>query len=328
MDVDTFIGKYGPEWRRLEESCAGGARGLARRGGEEIAETVRLYLRASAHLAEAQTLYGDARLEAYLNSVVSRAHAALYGAEARSPRDLARAFGSRYREAVRRTLPFIVAAAALLVVVSAAMTIWVATSREAQAGVLPPFAREAIRNAAGSGERADIGIAPSSLSTVIMLNNIQVAFLAFALGIGLGIGTLWALIKNATLLGSLAGAYQAAGRAGTFWALVLPHGLLELTAICIAAGAGLRMGWSLVDPGDRPRSRALAEESRDAVLVVVGVVPAFVVAAMIEGFLTGRTGVPTLEVTVGIVVAVSYWLLVFGRRRVRAQRRPSALMRR
>lgn len=315
MDVDAFIAKYGPEWRRLEASTAGGARGLARRGGEEVAETVRLYLRTSVHLAEAQTIYGDARLEAYLNGVVSRAHGTLYGSDPHSIRDLARTFGSRYVAAARRTLPFILAAAAVLIVVSAAMTIWVATSREAQAGILPPFAQEAIRNAPASGERADLGVAPSSLSTYIMLNNIQVAFFAFALGIGFGIGTIWALVLNATMLGSLAGAYQSAGRTGTFWALVLPHGLLEITAICIAAGAGLRIGWSLIDPGDAPRGRALADAARDSVLVLVGVIPAFIVAALIEGFLTGHTGVPALEVAVGVIVAVAYVLLVFGRQR-------------
>ncbi len=138
------------------------------------------------------------------------------------------------------------------------------------------------------------------------------AFLAFALGVTLCIGTLVVLVQNALLLGVLAGAFQAVGNGGRFWALVLPHGILELTAICIAAGAGLRMGWALIDPGDRPRSVALREETSEAVVVVVGVIPAFVVAAIVEGFVTG-SGVPdAIEIGLGIVLAVGYVALLIG----------------
>lgn len=75
------------------------------------------------------------------------------------------------------------------------------------------------------------------------------------------------------------------------------------------------MGWAMIDPGDRPRLTALGEEARDAVLVVVGVIPAFVIAAAIEGFVTARTGVPSLEVALGAIVAAGYLaFLLFPRR--------------
>ena len=134
---------------------------------------------------------------------------------------------------------------------------------------------------------------------MILVNNVVVAFLAFALGIGLGVGTILLVTQNAVLIGALAGAYQAAGKAGVFWSLVLPHGLLEITAICIAAGAGLRMGWSVIAPGDRLRGRAVAEESRDAVVVVTGAIPAFGVAALIEGFVTGTSIPASVQLMVG-----------------------------
>jgi uncharacterized membrane protein SpoIIM required for sporulation len=127
------------------------------------------------------------------------------------------------------------------------------------------------------------------------------------------------LVQNALLIGVLAGAFQAVGNAGSFWTLVLPHGILELTAICIAAGAGLRMGWALVDPGDRPRSVALREEAAGAVVVVMGVVPAFVVAAFVEGFVTGTALPDALEIGLGVVLGAIYVALLFGRLR----RRPS-----
>jgi uncharacterized membrane protein SpoIIM required for sporulation len=141
---------------------------------------------------------------------------------------------------------------------------------------------------------------------------VLVAFLAFALGITLCVGTIVVLINNALLLGVLAGAFQVVGRAGSFWALILPHGVLELIAICIAAGAGLRMGWALIDPGDRPRGLALRDETREAVVVVVGVIPAFVVAAAIEGFMTGTALPDGLEIAIGVGVASLYVAFLVG----------------
>lgn len=310
MDIDSFIQHYRPEWERLERACSRGSNGLGKLSGQEIDDLVRLYLRASAHLAEVRTRYKDPRLEAYLNSVVGVAHSALYGSKARSRRQLLRLFGPRYREAARRTLPFVLVAAALFVVVTVITDVWVAGSREAQAGLLPPLARDAVQRA--GGHRPNLGVPPASLSTFIFLNNVKVALLAFLTGVALCVGSLYFVAENGLLLGSLAGAYQAAGKAGIFWPLILPHGLLELTAICISAGAGLRMGWSIIAPGDHGRGQSLVHEARDAIFVMVGVVPAFAVAALIEGFVTPSGINAAVSITFGVVVTVAYVVAVFA----------------
>lgn len=309
MDLDSYIRSHRQEWKRLEDASAGGTRSLQHRSGEEIAEIVRLYLRASSHLAEVQTRYHDPALESYLNVLVARAHGVIYSARPTSARSFVRLFGERYRAAIRRTLPFITVVAGLLVLVTLATDLWVATSAEARAGLLPPAAREAIREAGAGGSPFDVD--PAALTTLIFQNNVQVAFLAFAFGITLGAGTVLVIVQNAVFIGLLAGGFQAAGKAWTFWSLVLPHGFLEIIAIAIAGGAGLRMGWAMVEPGDRPRVAALGQEARDAVLVVVGVIPAFAVAAAIEGFVTGRTGVPLVEVLIGALVALGYLAFLF-----------------
>lgn len=312
MDLDSYIARHREEWRELDEA-ASRAYGAASIDGPGITELIRLYLRASSHLSDVQSRYHDPALEDYLNGLVGRAHAAIYGTEARSWRSMVVLFGARYRAAIRRTLPHILVVAALLGGVLLAADLWVVTSSDAGAGVLPPSAREAVQRV--DDVEVATEMSSSALSAFIFQNNVQVAFLAFALGITLGIGTLVVIVQNAVFIGLLAGAFQAAGKAPLFWALVLPHGFLELTAICIAGGAGLRIGWSLVDPGDRLRSTALAEEARDAVVVIVGVVPAFAVAAAIEGFVTGRTGAPILEVALGAAVATVYIALLFAPRR-------------
>jgi uncharacterized membrane protein SpoIIM required for sporulation len=286
---------------------------------------VRLYLRASTNLTEARTRYHDPALERYLNELVTKGRQAIYSARPRTTRGFLAVFGSRYREAIRQTAPFILVAVGLMVVVVLATWLWIAWSPAARAGVIPAAAQDSIRRFSGG---RDPSLGPSAaVAPMILVNNVQVAFLAFAFGIFLGIGTVYVIVQNAVLLGVLAGAFQAVGKAGAFWALILPHGLLELSAICIAAGAGLRIGWAIVDPKDRPRTKALAEEAASAVMVVIGVIPAFIVAAAIEGFISGTSVPDVIEIAIGVVVAVAYWCFLFGwvpwRR---SYRRPAALM--
>jgi uncharacterized membrane protein SpoIIM required for sporulation len=319
VDLDSYIAKHRSEWDALEGAVHRSYRGS--RAGAEITEMIRLYLRASSHLAEVQSRYHDPGLVDYLNGLVARAHAAIYGTEARSLRAAVALFGDRYRRALRRTATPILVVAAVLFGTTLATGLWVATSPEARVGLLPPAARDALER--DDGSRSSIDLGSPEMSAFIFQNNVRVAFLAFALGITFGIGTAFVIVQNAALIGVLAGAAQAAGKADVFWALVLPHGILELSAICIAGGAGLRIGWSLVDPGDRYRLSALAEEARDAVLVVIGVIPAFLIAALIEGFVTGRTGTPILEIALGAAVALGYVAFLLGLRLPRVRVAPA-----
>jgi uncharacterized membrane protein SpoIIM required for sporulation len=218
-------------------------------------------------------------------------------------------FGARYREAIHQTTKFIIVAAVIMFGVAIASWIWVANSAEARAGSLPPGAREAVMHS-GGGRAPGLG-PPPGLSTYIFINNVRVAVFAFALGITI-VGTVYLLVYNGLMLGVLGGAYMAFGKAAAFLTLIVPHGLLELTAICIAGGAGLRVGWAVIDPGDRPRSQALREEAAGAVIVVIGVIPAFFVAALIEGFISGTAVPDVVEVGIGILAVGGYLAFLFG----------------
>ena len=122
-------------------------------------------------------------------------------------------------------------------------------------------------------------------STSIQTNNIKVTFLAFAGGVLGGIGTLWVLAQNGLLLGmvlSLCFRYR-------FWEIpifVSAHGVIELTAIFIAGGAGLLIGKALLMPGDLRRIDALVENGRLAIKLILGCIPMLLIAGLIEGFIS------------------------------------------
>ena len=153
-------------------------------------------------------------------------------------------------------------------------------------------------------------------STFIISNNVKVALLAFGLGISFGIGTVGVLAVNGAMVGGLTGAFAKSGLAWKMWLVLLPHGALELSAIVIAGGAGLMVGYGLWAPGQRTRRRALREDAVAAVQLAAGLIPAFVFAGLIEGLVTPSDAIAEpVKVALGITAAAVYWLylLLAGR---------------
>jgi uncharacterized membrane protein SpoIIM required for sporulation len=124
------------------------------------------------------------------------------------------------------------------------------------------------------------------MSASIMTNNIQVAFLAFAGGITFGLLTVYVLIYNGIIVGAIAALFWHYDKTYEFWAYIVPHGMIELTAIFIAGGAGLLMGYRLFVPGPYSRAYQLKENAKRSVQLLLGTIPLFIIAGVIEGFIT------------------------------------------
>ncbi|MEO5679754.1 MAG: stage II sporulation protein M, partial [Acidimicrobiales bacterium] len=147
-------------------------------------------------------------------------------------------------------------------------------------------------------------------------NNVRVAVLAFSAGIVVCAFSALVLVQNGTHLGEFVAVFVDAGKGAELFGLLVPHGVIELSAVVVAGAAGLRLGWTIVDPGDRPRGAALAEEGRRAVALVMGTAAMLLVAGTIEGFVTG-SGLPTaVRVGLGLAVGTAFWVYAwaFGRR--------------
>ena len=123
-------------------------------------------------------------------------------------------------------------------------------------------------------------------SSAIMTNNLAVTFTVFAAGITAGLGTLYMIVWNGVLLGVIATACHQAHMSIKLWSFVAPHGSLELPAIIIAGGAGLRLAYGLLFPGIYSRRHSLFVAGSESVRLVSGVVPMLIVAGILEGFLS------------------------------------------
>jgi uncharacterized membrane protein SpoIIM required for sporulation len=144
------------------------------------------------------------------------------------------------------------------------------------------------------------------MSSLIITNNIRVAFSAFAAGIvTAGIGTIYLVVFNALMLGALGALFAHAGFGPDFWATVAPHGFIELTAIQIAGGAGLLVAAGVLLPGRLRRRDAIAQNSRRAGVLIAGVTAMLCVAGIIEGFFSPLRFPAEARASVGIVTGIA-----------------------
>ena len=312
MDIDRFVARHQAAWLRLGELCAPRKRSDRLSPGE-LAELLTLYQRVSGHLSYARTELADHTLVTRLTNLVATANGVVYGARARRRGGVRRFVGATFPAAVWHIRWFVAASCALTFAPAIAIGVWIANSSTALEASAPAALGEAyVNHDFAAYYSSDAAV---TFATKVFTNNVRVAMLAFAAGVLLCVLTAWILVQNGANVGWAAGLFAAAGQQPKFWGLILPHGLLELSAVIIAGGAGLRLGWTIVDPGDRTRTGALAEEGRRAAMVVLGLVPVFAIAGIIEGFVTGR-GVPTApRVGLGVAVCVAFWayVVVLGR---------------
>jgi uncharacterized membrane protein SpoIIM required for sporulation len=323
VDIDRFLATNQPAWDRLSDLNARAGRGVRRLDTADLDELIRLYQRTSGHLSYTRTYFADPALTAYLTALVGRAHAIVYGSRPRSIRALGRFFTHTFPVAVWEARWFVAISAACFFVPAAVVAVWLSHSREA----LNAAGSAALRQTYVNHDFASYYRSQPSaqFAAQVQTNNIRVAFLAFAAGIAACIPTAVLLAQNGVGIGQAAGLFAAAGKQPQFWGLILPHGLLETTSIVIAGAAGLRLGWAWISPGDRSRTEALAAEGRRSMAIVAGLVLTFIVAGLIEGFVTGSALATGVRIGIGVLAETAFvlYIVVMGRGAGRATADPS-----
>jgi uncharacterized membrane protein SpoIIM required for sporulation len=308
VDLDAFVTVHRAEWDRLD-ALSGRRRRLT---GAEIDELVTLYQRVATQLSALRSAAPDPELAGRLSSTVARARAAVTGAHEPPLRELARFLTVSFPAAVWRSRWWSLAGAGFTVVISLGFGVWVAHDRSAQAAVATDA--QIRRLVEVDFERYYSEFAASSFAANVWTNNALLAAVALVLGVT-GVGALWVLFTNAQNVGVIGGLMAANGRLDLFFGLITPHGLLELTAIFVAAGAGLQLFWAWLAPGARPRGQAMAVEGRSMVTVAIGLVGVLLVSGVVEAFVT-PSGLPTAaRIGIGVLVWAAFLAYVgwYGR---------------
>ncbi|WPW29245.1 stage II sporulation protein M [Streptomyces atratus] len=316
MDLDVFVTAHRTEWDRLDHLLHRGRRLT----GAEADELVELYQRTATHLSLLQSGAPDPMLTARLTQLVARARSTVTGTRRASWRDATRFLTAGFPAAVYRSRHWWIPTAVLSTLLAAVIGWWIGTHPEVQSAIAAPDDLRRLTSPGGEYETYYSSHPAASFAAQVWTNNAQAAAMCLVLGAFLGIPVVWILFVNVLNLGVGLGLMSSAGRLDTFLGLVLPHGLLELTAVFVAAGTGLRLGWTVIDPGPRTRRSALAQQGRAAIGMAIGLALVLFVSGVIEGFVT-PSDLPTWgRITIGIAAELAFLVYVYilGGRAARA----------
>jgi uncharacterized membrane protein SpoIIM required for sporulation len=312
MDLDVFVAAHRAEWDRLTAL-------LRRRRhltGAEADELVVLYQRTATHLSQLQSSAPDPVLVNRLTALVARARSAVVGARRASWRDALHFFTLAFPAACYRSRYWWVTTGVVFTLLVAGMGWWIAANPEVQSSIAAPEELREMTRPGGAYESYYSSSPAAAFSAQVWTNNAQVAAMSLAFGALLGLPVLWVIFQNAVNVATGLGLMASADRLDVFLGLILPHGLLELTAVFVAAGTGLRLGWTVIDPGPRTRRTALAQEGRAAIGMAIGLAVVLAVSGAIEGFVT-PSGLPTwARIAIGVAAELVFLTYVFilGRR--------------
>ncbi|MCZ6603066.1 MAG: stage II sporulation protein M [Planctomycetota bacterium] len=289
-------------WMRLEELLGRVEKaGPGVLGDRDLGDLGRLYRAATTSLAQARSLGSSTRRIEYLNRLVSRGHAALYGRSRRGS-GLGTLLWSplAFPQVVRQTWPFHLTA--LLLILLSGFYGYHGALADPEWGleILPasesrtPYAdREELRQTLlmgrpdyerAKGEPDFQGGHKALFASFLWANNTRVGLLAFFSGILGGIPTIILDLYNGLLIGVYTATFHRHGLAYEWWAWILPHGVTEFLAIILLSGGGLLIGHRVVAPGARSRVEALGSIRGQVLHLLLFAFPMFFVAAAIESW--------------------------------------------
>lgn len=148
----------------------------------------------------------------------------------------------------------------------------------------------------------------------ITLNNVKVSFFAFVAGLVFSVGTAFILFQNGIMVGAFMSFLFQYGFMKETILTVFIHGTLELSAIVIAGAAGFQVGHSLLFPRTYSRMEALKMGAMRGVKIVMGLVPVFIMAGFLEGFVTRHTEMPailSLAIILGSLTFIVYYFILY-----------------
>src|SRR5258708_18922094 len=314
--TDRFIEKHKTAWQRLEDllKLLDGS-SLRKLHREEVRELAKIYRRTASDLAIARAESRDPRLINYLNNLVIRAHGRIYQADAQASSRIGKFFARDFPQTFRRTWHYTLVSFSVFALFSVIGFLGTKYDPEFSelVGVPPAFREVYIETKTHWWE--DLNEANQVGASSIFTHNIQVTIYTFAFGVLFGVGTLFYLAFNGATIGSVLALTYRAGFGNDLLTFMVGHGVIELSCIFIAGGAGLLIGSALIMPGDLSRADALKTRGMEAVRLMLGVAVLLVIAGIIEGFISPAPINPVIKFSIaGLTgVALYSYLLLAGR---------------
>ncbi|MFS0852484.1 stage II sporulation protein M [Microbacterium sp. 179-I 3D4 NHS] len=313
MDADALTDARRAEWERLD------ALSRASLDGAGVDELIVRYRAASADLAELKTSVGESPQGAYLSTILVRARMRLTGAGDSVLTQAGRFFALQLPAALYRLRWTTLAVAVAFVAIAAVAAFWIASDPARVATLGTPEALQQYADESFTGYYTENPAA--TFMGMVWTNNAWIALQCVLFGVT-GIWPVYMIAQNAFGIGVSGAVMIAHGKGDVMLLYILPHGMLELTCIFVAAAAGLHVFWSWAAPGQRSRGESLAAEGRSLATVALGLVFALFLAGLVEGFVTGWALPWPVKIGIGaaaLAVFLVYMVVIGGRAHRRGQ---------
>lgn len=322
MKRDTFVKSRGGDWEELERLVAGAKRRPGRMSGTDLLRMGDLYLAATSDLAIARRDFPGAPLTDYLNGLIARAHPVIYREPAGSWSRLGTWVRYGFPQAYRDAGPY-TALAFVSFAMGAIISAILVAVHPAVADTLLPGQAADLRSIMAHHHlwmQANTANHPIA-ANFIMVNNITVAIEAFAGGMLLGVPAVLIEGYNGIALGTVSTMTGQYGLAAGFWSFVFPHGVIELSVIFMAGGAGIMIGDSILRPGRLRRRDAVVRAAHHALQLTLGGAALLIVAGTIEGFFSPSNAPGWTKFGVGIISGILLYSYLLGSRPGQVPRR-------
>jgi len=305
MRQGVFVGLNEEKWKEFEMKL----QDITSLSADELSF---MYVHLTEDLAYAKGKYPDSQLALYLNELTVKVHHIIY----RNKPEKASRFISFWKSEVPRELnhayPYlgysflIFITGALIGVLSAAND-----TTFVRLILSDAYVDQTLKNIQEGNPMAIYGsMEEGPMFLYITINNIRVALLAFAMGVFFSIGTGYVLFANGVMIGAFHYLFYQEGFFDETILTIWIHGTLEITAIIIAGAAGLIMGNGILFPGTYPRLYSFQRAAKRGLKIVLSLVPFFIVAGMIESFITRHTEWP-LPVKILIILVSVFICLIY-----------------
>jgi uncharacterized membrane protein SpoIIM required for sporulation len=305
MNIAEQIGLIETRRRELESLVDRLSRARHPRTAKEVLRLSELHRRACADLMLAEAYDFPAETVENLHALVGRSHYVLHRGQGFRWRELARilfvtAPGQLRRDPAQRVAAVVFFGSLLISAGLAATQPDFASSIAGDAFLeqIDSMYSQPIEANAHRNRRDD-----AAMTGFYLQHNTTIGLQCFAWGVFFGLGSLYQLLTNGLILGAIFGHLASGPNAWNFFGFITAHSVFELSAIVIAGGAGLRLGWGLIDSGQQSRAASLRREARRALPGLAAAVVLFVVAAFIEGYLSASILPFGLKVAVALVSA-------------------------
>jgi uncharacterized membrane protein SpoIIM required for sporulation len=303
MKEARFINQNIESWERIEK--------LGQEYELSASDTAtKDYIKSNNDLSFARTFFPHSNISRYLNGLAVKLHTGIHVTEIAPMRELKEFFLYQIPETAYKMRKYI---GISLLVFTIGMAIGIFSSV-----VDPDYVRailgdgyvnmtiENIKNGHPMDVYADMD--GGVMFDMISLNNARVSFMALAAGMFFAVGSGIVILINSVMFGTFMHMFFSYGVLDTALRTVMIHGTIELSEIVVTGGAGMYLGASFMFPGTYSRGKSFVRGARDAVTLVIGMLPFVIIAALLESFVTRQSGMPdTMFYMIILLSFVLFW---------------------